>query len=550
MTNELETIAKDIAHGVFVLLEQLNKKKDAAAIIKQSRLQVGIFDFARFVYKNGEMYLYTSDDDFSDADMHYEGIDTTGVLTDPEAVIQLEPLLHAALQPVIAQYIELPILDYRFRVYGQVFVNGKRIAIAPYSYTSESRRKQLLSAIAQYIDQRIDNGQYPTKELDTFFLSRHLLDEGLFHPLEAPRIIAIFDKIGQLNKANKDTLAQHRHHIIYALQQWAEEVFIPRFYTVTKATFQPTVYTLQPDCRVVGPGLLDLLVYTAVMIIKYAPNYSQATGIRLAELAGELGSSTATTLLQSGTGKFKPVTTNSVELQCNDILSTVSIWVRQENEDAYQQALEYLIGLLEQDFPRSYAIELKSKVKSFLPIKNTGKKGTLRFFANALTYKALFPLLEKYARIAMSQPYEWYTDAEAEMCCLPGTYAVLGLGLASTDYFQLVQDYMKQVDTEHQSVQNHFTLALISQYGVNADTIPTIFRCLLACQDMKPIRELQVFEQPVYASLLLELVRELPGHEIEHIIGLIWGGTQKLVAIARKKGANPALEGVLAAAAK
>ncbi|NLR77003.1 DUF6138 family protein [Chitinophaga eiseniae] len=550
MTNELETIAKDIAHGVSVLLAQLNKNKDAAAIIKRSRLQVGIFDFARFVYKNGEMYLYTSDDDFSDADMHYEGSNTTGVLTDPEAAKQLEPLLHTALQPVIAQYTELPVLDYRFRVYGQVLVGGRRIAIAPYNHTSESRRAQLLTTIAQYIDQHIDNGQYPTKELDTFFLSRHLLDEGLFQPPEASRIMAIFDKICQLNKANKEALARHRHYIINALQQWAEEVFIPRFYTVAKATFQPTVYTLQADHPAVDPGLLDLLVYTAVMIIKYSPSYSQSSGIRLAELAGELGSGAATTLLQSGTGKFKAVATSSVQLQCNDILGTVSIQVRQENEEAYQQALEYLIGLLEEDFPHSYAIELKSKVKNFLPIKNTGKKSTHRFFANALAYKALFPLLEQYARVAMSQPYEWYTDADAEICCLPGTYAVFGLGLASTDYFQLVQDYMKQVDTEHQSVQNHFTQALISQYGVNADTIPTIFRCLLACQDMKPIRELQVFEQPVYAPLLLELVRELPGHEIEHIMGLIWGGTQKLAAIAKKKGADPALEGVLAAATK
>ncbi|TWF34941.1 hypothetical protein FHW36_110141 [Chitinophaga polysaccharea] len=90
------------------IINGIKQKKDAAAIIKQSGLQAGIFDFARFVYKNGEMYLYTSDDDFSDVDMHYKGSDTIGALTDPEEVKQLIPLLHAALQPVIAQYIELP----------------------------------------------------------------------------------------------------------------------------------------------------------------------------------------------------------------------------------------------------------------------------------------------------------------------------------------------------------------------------------------------------------------------------------------------------------
>ncbi|OAB44693.1 DUF6138 family protein [Paenibacillus glacialis] len=100
------------------------------------------------------------------------------------------------------------------------------------------------------------------------------------------------------------------------------------------------------------------------------------------------------------------------------------------------------------------------------------KSQTHRFFANALQYSELFPKLEAYARLAMVE-HEWYDDTEEEKNCVPGTYAVFGLGLTDKQYFPLVGTYMSLVDQEHQYVQQSFTLALIQHYGIDTTTLPT-----------------------------------------------------------------------------
>lgn len=85
---------------------------------------------------------------------------------------------------------------------------------------------------------------------------------------------------------------------------------------------------------------------------------------------------------------------------------------------------------------------------------------THRFFANALAYTELHPLLEEYAREAMKE-FEWYEDTEDEKTVMPGSYAVFGLGLSSERYFPLVETYMGLVDDEHQLVHDKFIIQTI-----------------------------------------------------------------------------------------
>lgn len=87
----------------------------------------------------------------------------------------------------------------------------------------------------------------------------------------------------------------------------------------------------------------------------------------------------------------------------------IEIRILYEEDFAYGEALDYIIGLLRQGFPNRYALKLKSGQKKFLPVKNLAKSGLHQFFANALDYPALFPKLAVYAETAM-----------------PGTYAVMG----------------------------------------------------------------------------------------------------------------------------
>ncbi|MBV8256008.1 MAG: hypothetical protein JO154_25660 [Chitinophaga sp.] len=550
MIKAQETIATDIAKAVSSLIEKLNAKVDAATVVKRSKLQAGVFDFIRFVYKDGELYLYSTDDDFSDADMHVEGIAVPGVLTTPEAVLQLATVLHPMLATIIGAYDQLPILDYKFEVYGEVVVGKTRVKVPAYVHISSFKKQQLQRNMEEYLHDKVTNGQYPTKDLDTFFLSRHLLDEELRGALDTPAIQSIIEKIHLLNKTSRKGLRQHRYYLINALRQWAEKHFLPQYYDVSNNLYKGTVYTLRAEHPEAPASLLDLLLYTAVMIIRYEPNFTRPVGVRFAEMAGELGALSAAPLLRFGTGKYADLQTADVEIQANDILATVKINILQENEAAYEQALQYLTQLLQQEFPRSYAIKLKSKVKLLLEIKKIGKTDTHRFFANALQYPTLYPLLEAYARVAFAEEFEWYTDAEEELCALPGTYAVFGLGLTDDTYFPLVRDYMKQVDSEHQSVQNQFTIAFAAKFGVCLPTIPTLVSCLLACQEMKPLKEFAAFEQPENLGQLLADLKDQPDYNVEHVIALIWGSKQKLATQAKKKNAPEALQQLLALAGK
>ncbi|MGC6588093.1 DUF6138 family protein [Paenibacillus sp. Dod16] len=192
--------------------------------------------------------------------------------------------------------------------------------------------------------------------------------------------------------------------------------------------------------------------------------------------------------------------------------------------------MTHLFGL---GFPKSCQIKLKSSGKQWLPIKGLAKSGTHRFFANAVEYPDLYPLMEEYAKTAM-EPFEWYADTEGEKNCMPGSYAVFGLGLKDKTYFPLVEEYMGKVDDEHQSVQNHFTLAFTERHGVSAETIPTLVKCMLHCTDWMKLKIQSDMETDVNVKLLLDQVRGLPYYQVEHIVYLVWGGMGKLKKIAAK----------------
>lgn len=117
---------------------------------------------------------------------------------------------------------------------------------------------------------------------------------------------------------------------------------------------------------------------------------------------------------------------------------------------------------------------------------------------------------------------------------MPGTYAVFGLGLADERYFPLVEHYMKQVDEEHQSVQNYFTAAFVDKHGVNAKTIPTLTICLLHGTDsMNPKLKEQV-EEEANLAVLLESIRLCESYQVEHLVYIVWGGVAKLKSTAAK----------------
>ena len=201
---------------------------------------------------------------------------------------------------------------------------------------------------------------------------------------------------------------------------------------------------------------------------------------------------------------------DDIECDANDVFATITIKIKQESAATYDKALDFIIALLKTDFPRSYEIKFSSKApKQFLDIKGIAKSSTHRFFAQALQYEELHSKIAAYAEAAMRE-FEWYNDIEeGEKSCMPGSYAVFGLGLISEEYFPLVSKYFELLDDEHQMVHKYFVSALIDRYGVNENSLPLICQGITSAQfDMVFKNLAKELENPEKKQLLINFLKE------------------------------------------
>jgi hypothetical protein len=557
MTAALEQALEEIVQAIHEWFDEQAARTDLEQTIQRTKLQMGIFDDIFVLYKPGRTIVDSLDMGWDEGSLSTQTIRFTEELVRTE----IQPRLVEVVQEKLAEWADTPLIDYRFTFRGKFPTRDGMLKLTLLEYINEEKRQQLLERIRTYTEQKLEKGVYPTKPLETNFLAKHLLDPVLFPSLDTAWIIRQYERIQTLNRERKDALAEHRHTIIYALTLWAERQFLPQYFDVQISDYRENEYTLKPGQKLGGlvkdiskdkemdqdfdlaqaqdeaSHPIDLLLYAAVMILRFEPSYSKPRGLKFLELAKQLGSEQADRMLTEGSGTYKPedtyVKTELVECQANDVFARITIQIHQEGPGAYQQALTFIIRLLEQGFPKSYHIKLKSKVKQYLPIKGLAKSDTHRFFANALVYSELYPLLEQYARTAI-QEFEFYADTEGEKNGMPGSYAVFGLGLADEQYFPLVHDYMEQVDDEHQMIQDKFIAAFVDKYGVSADSAPLLVQSLRRSTDGLKLKLLPEFEQEEKLDWLLEQVQQLEAYEVERVLYPIFGKVEKLTALARK----------------
>ncbi|MGF7032437.1 hypothetical protein J2T17_003360 [Paenibacillus mucilaginosus] len=506
---------------------------DAEELVKRTSLQAGIHSSALLEYAEGRVDVMDEELDFT---MPGGGAGAGGPLTEEQVRERIVPELAAYMRHTL-NALPSAFIDYRFTFNGRFQTREGGVSVRILEQVDETKKKQLLERISSYIADRLEAGTDPTQPLETFFLSRHLLDDGLFPDADPGPVLSVFEKIQGVNKGDK-RLAEHRSYLTSALRHWVEHRWLPLYFDSIGTAWQKE-YKKKSGARLehTEQGPIELVLYAAKLILRYGPSYSRSEGLAMLNWAVELGSARAQRLTKEGSGTFAKEDVSYrdelVECTANDVFAEAVITMKQETEESYANALRFLIRLVSLGFPKSYQIKLKSGVKQWLPMKGLAKSGTHRFFANALEYPGLHPLLEEYARAAM-EPFEWYADAEGEAGCMPGSYAVFGLGLADRAYSPLVEQYMEKVDQEHQSVQNHFTVAWAERHGVNEETIPTLVKCMLHSTDSMKVKIKADMEDERHLRLLLDQVRGLPDYEVEHIVYLIWGGTDKLKKTAAK----------------
>ena len=351
-------------------------RREPGKTVARTTLQIGVFNELLFDYQPGRSSL--------DVDLGFgQGPASTQApcLTPAQVGDELVPALALAFRRALAS-ADPALLDYHFRLRATFPTTEGQREWLVLELLDEPKRQALLARINAYIDSKLRAGSYDGKPLESFFLSRHLLDPRLFPDLDAAWTIAQFEQMQQLRPGRQAALAEHRGNLIRAGTSWAEDCFLPRYFEVRRSEYRANDYVIKPGAQDgANDAQIDLLLYVAVMILRHEPSYAKPAGLQFIQLATQLGSERAARMLTEGSGSFAQdainLATDQVSCTANDVFATIHIAIKEEGAAAYAQALDFVTHLLENGFPKSYQIKLKSSCPQ-LPARRKGWPAPIR----------------------------------------------------------------------------------------------------------------------------------------------------------------------------
>ncbi|RCX23778.1 hypothetical protein DFP94_1011380 [Fontibacillus phaseoli] len=531
-----EVFLKDIWDEVMAIY--VKESKRIRELKNQSRLQAGIMNYLRVAWRKGktnwsqgrlhiDVYEPFS---WSDDSYKIEAGPYIAELTDEQLTEEVFPALCERMDQLFRSEELGPLFfDYRFEVVFEFERERSRISLHR-NLLNESKLHQLQQSLEHFIQSKIlaDLPVLPNDN-DMFFFARHLVNPDLMKQEEEviePLIRRLLDKLNMSRKRKNEWIRQYTS----AFNTWAQEHFLPQYF-VPSGDYGFEWILKEEDRQVVDEGEMDFFLYIALQIGFTEPDNRK----KYLELAVKLGSQRAADYLKIGSGKFaNTFRSERVECSNNDVTQLIEVRILSEEEAAYGEALDYIIHLLRQGFSKSYSLKLKSSQKHFLPLKKLAKSKLHQFFANALTYPALFPKLAEYADTVMEE-FAWYGDVEpGEKSVMPGTYAVMGLGLYSESYYPLVGRYMELVDTEHQMVQDDYAEAFIDAHGLTAEKMPVLVSILLGGNEEGKYVKNETIDDPELAGALVDVLKGKKDHERELVLYRLFKSSDKLAGAARK----------------
>jgi len=506
-----ESIIKEILTGIEDAFNELDLPKKPYG---RNELWEGITDYFKIKQLRDKIEVYTSDGEYTS-----KSITIAGFHEIPQETV--ENTIIPALEEQLTQMFFNPDFYYRFEykltlVFEFQFGLGRHFQ-KELTLEHPERKAKLKERLDAYVQKVIydETAKMKEKEIHSFFSK--IFDFDLNQYTE-DKVIEILEKgITLIDPKWKKVTKEYLWCLLYYSNQWKEAVLMPLYYNV-KGEDWSKEYSVKKDLEVknVDQAKLNLFIQQALWRIKYK-EYSWDVRFACEDLeraAKELGSEKAAMYLKKGTGNLPEniihYKDSEVECNANDVFATITIKIKQESAATYDKALDFIIALLKTDFPRSYEIKFSSKApKLFLDIKGIAKSPTHRFFAQALQYEELHSKIAAYAEAAMKE-FEWYNDVEeGEKSCMPGSYAVFGLGLISEEYFPLVSKYFELLDDEHQMVHKYFVSALIDRYGVNENSLPLICQGITSAQfDMVFKNLAKEMENPEKKQLLINFLKE------------------------------------------
>ena len=503
-----ETIIKEILPGVAATFDRLDLPKKPYG---RNELWEGITDYLKIKQRKDKIEFHNTPEEYSGSpSITIKDFDQL-----PDDFIDNELL--PALEEQLTQMFFNPEFYYRFEykltlVFDFLSATGHH-ARKQVRLEHPERKAELKERLDTYVQKVIYEATEKMKEKELHSFFDKLFDFELTGYSE-DKVVEILNKgITLIDPKWKKTLKEYQWCLLYHTREWKEKVFMKLYYKG-----EDDDYSLKKGItpEKVDAHKLNLFVAQALWHIKYK-EYSWDVEDACEDLeraAKELGSKKAAMYLKEGTGilpnELIHYKDSDIECDANDVFAEISVKIKQESATAYDKALDFIIALLNADFPASYYIKFSSKApKQFLDIKGIAKSPTHRFFAQALQYEELRPKLVAYAEVAMKE-FQWYNDVEeGEKSCMPGSYAVFGLGLIGEEYFPLVTKYFSLLDDEHQMVHKYFVSALIDRYGVNEKSLPLICQGITSAQFDMVFKNLEKeMEKPENKQLLTNFLKE------------------------------------------
>ena len=502
-----ETIIKEILTGVTATFDRLDLPKKPYG---RNELWEGITDYLKIKQRKDNIEFHNNEEEYTCPSITIKDFEQL-----PDDFIDNELL--PALEEQLTQMFFNPEFYYRFEykltlVFDFLSASGHH-ARKQVRLEHPERKAELKERLDTYVQKVIYEAteKMKEKELHSFF-------DKLFNfeltGYSEDKVIEILNKgITLIDPKWKKTLKEYQWCLLYHTREWKEKVFMKLYYKG-----EDDDYSLKKGItpEKVDAHKLNLFVAQALWHIKFK-EYSWDVEDACEDLeraAKELGSKKAAMYLKEGTGilpnELIHYKDNDIECDANDVFAEISVKIKQESTMAYDKVLDFIIALLKADFPASYHIKFSSKApKQFLDIKGIAKSPTHRFFAQALQYEELRPKLVAYAEVAMKE-FQWYNDVEeGEKSCMPGSYAVFGLGLIGEEYFPLVSQYFALLDDEHQMIHKYFVSALIDRYGVNEKSLPLICQGITSAQFDMVFKNLEKeMEKPENKELLTKFLKE------------------------------------------
>ena len=507
-----ESIIKEILPGVAATFDRLDLPKKPYG---RNELWEGITDYLKIKQRKDKIEFHNTSEEYSGSpSITIKDFDQL-----PDDFIDNELL--PALEEQLTQMFFNPEFYYRFEykltlVFDFLSATGHH-ARKQVRLEHPERKAELKERLDTYVQKVIYEATEKMKEKELHSFFDKLFDFELTGYSE-DKVVEILNKgITLIDPKWEKTLKEYQWNLLYRTREWKEKVFMKLYYKIKGGDWSKK-YTLKEGLQAkdIDNAKLNLFVAQALWRIKYK-EYSWDVKFACEDLeraAKELGSKKAAMYLKEGTGilpnELIHYKDSDIECDANDVFAEISVKIKQESATAYDKALDFIIALLNADFPASYYIKFSSKApKQFLDIKGIAKSPTHRFFAQALQYEELRPKLVAYAEVAMKE-FQWYNDVEeGEKSCMPGSYAVFGLGLIGEEYFPLVTKYFSLLDDEHQMIHKYFVSALIDRYGVNEKSLPLICQGITSAQYDMVFKNLEKeMEKPENKELFAKFLKE------------------------------------------